>query len=329
MTGKPFAGTYRVKRKGAVLFIALEGAGALANRLEAIADHHGVTGQLPFAWRDDCPALADDDAAEILCALADEAKAEFQVKFDLPIVLIVIDTIIVAAQHKDGGDNDSAASQKVVKAMSDLAKHTGAMVVGIDHFGKVVETGTRGSSAKEGGVDTILAMLGDRELNGSVKNTRMALRKQRDGITGFEVPFTARVVEVGTDEDGDQITAQIIEWKAPQEAEAKSTVKWTKTMRTLRRVLATVLADHGKLETPFLDGPPVRACDIELVRTEFYRQHAAEGTDKQKQEARRKAFNRAVEDAQDRGAISVREVNGKQLIWLIKEADRCNTDSTF
>jgi hypothetical protein len=32
-----FAGRYRVKRRGAVLFIALEGAGALAARLETIA----------------------------------------------------------------------------------------------------------------------------------------------------------------------------------------------------------------------------------------------------------------------------------------------------
>lgn len=147
------------------------------------------------------------------------------------------------------------------------------------------------------------------------------MRKQRDGMTGFEIPFTARVVEVGTDEDGDQITAQVIDWKPPQEVEAKSTVKWTPNMRTLRRVLTTVLADHGKLETPFIDGPGVCACDIKLVRAEFYRQHAAEGTEKQKYQAKKKAFQRAVDDAKDRGAIGVREAGDVQLIWLIKEAE--------
>jgi hypothetical protein len=319
MIDKPFAGTYRIKRHGAVLYIAVEGAGGLLNRLEAIAGHRGFTGPLPFAWRDDCPALTDDDAAEILCALADDAKAEFQTKFNLPIVLIVIDTVIVAAQHKEGGDNDTAASQKVIKAMSDLAKHTGAMVMGVDHFGKAIETGTRGSSAKEGGVDAILALLGDREMSGEVKNTRMAMRKQRDGLTGFEIPFAVCVLNVGEDEDGDPITAQVIDWKAPQPAEAKSNTNWTKTMRTLRRVLTTILADHGKTEVPFIDGPQVRACDIELVRDEFYRQHVAEGTEKKKSEARRKAFNRAVDDGKDRGVIGVREVSGVKLIWLTKE----------
>lgn len=237
MTGKPFAGKFRVKRKGAVLFIALEGANALINRLEATATHRGADeAPLPFAWRDDCPALTDDDAVTILCALADEAKEEFAVKFNLPIALIVIDTIIVAAQHKEGGDNDAAASQQVVSVMAELSRHTGALAVGLDHFGKVVETGTRGSSAKEGGVDAILALLADREIGGAVKNTRLAVRKQREGISGFEIPFSVRVEEIDRDEDDDPVTVQIIDWQAPQQPDTSTKTRPTKTMRTLIRV---------------------------------------------------------------------------------------------
>ena len=76
-------------------------------------------------------------------------------------------------------------------------------VFGIDHFGKVIETGTRGSSAKEGAVDTIIAALGDRAVSGEVKNTRLAMRKQRDGLSGFEIPYTPRTIVTGEDEDGD------------------------------------------------------------------------------------------------------------------------------
>src|SRR5262245_61331217 len=128
--------------------------------------------------------------------------------------MIVIDTIIVAAQH-EGGDNDAAASQRVINVMAELSRHTGALVVGLDHFGKVIETGTRGSSAKEGGVDTVIALLGDREISGALKNTRLALRKQRDGISGFEIPFNVRIKEIGRDEDDDPVTVQIIDWMAP------------------------------------------------------------------------------------------------------------------
>ena len=72
----------------------------------------------------------------------------------------------------------------------------------------------------------------------------------------------------------------------------------------------------GKNVRPFLDGPQVRACDIELVRSEFYRQWPADGTEQQKTDARRKAFNRSVKDSFARGVVASRQVDGVQLIWL-------------
>jgi hypothetical protein len=73
MAGLSFAGRYRVKRRGAVLYIALEGEGMLSARLAEVAAHRGVSGPLPFAWRGDCPALSNKNAE--LCAIADEAAA--------------------------------------------------------------------------------------------------------------------------------------------------------------------------------------------------------------------------------------------------------------
>ena len=184
------------------------------------------------------------------------------------MVLIWIDTVITAAGHDDGGDNDTAASQKVMSVLRILSKHTGALVVGIDHFGKVVETGTRGSSAKEGAADTVIALLADRELSGGVKNTRLAVRKQRDGVSGFELPFTVRMVETGTDDDGDPITAPIIDWHPTQQT-AQADARWTPSMQLLRRVLMTSLVDSGQDVRPFLDGPLVRACDFEWCAPNF------------------------------------------------------------
>jgi hypothetical protein len=87
-------------------------------------------------------------------------------------------------------------------------------------------------------------------------------------------------------------------------------------MQVLRRVLMSVLADWGQNARPFLDGSEMRACDIELVRKEFYRQYPADGTDKQKAEARRKAFDRSVKKSVQRSLVANREVDGVQLIWL-------------
>jgi hypothetical protein len=287
----------------------------LCARLSAIAAHHGVTGPLPFAWRGDCPALTDKNAVDVLCRIANEAAADLERKFGLPVTLIWVDTLITAASFASGEDNDAAAAQKVMTALRITSQRTGALVVGIDHFGKVVETGTRGSSAKEGAADVVIALLADRELSGGVKNTRLALRKLRDGVSGFEIPFTVRIVETGTDDDGDPITAPVIDWQAPQQP-TQAEARWTPSMQLLRRVLMTTLVDSGQEVRPFPDGPLVRACDIELVRREFYRQYPADGTDKQKTDARRKAFGRSVKESVARCLVTTREVDGVQLIWL-------------
>ncbi len=203
----------------------------------------------------------------------------------------------------------------LLTALRVASSRTGALVIGIDHFGKAVETGTRGSSAKEGAADTVIAVLADRELGGGVMNTRLAVRKQRDGVAGFQIPFTPRMLEIGTDDDGDPVSAPIIDWQAPQQS-AQAEPHWTPSMQLLRRVLTGTIIDCGQIVRPFADGPEVRACDLKHVRPEFYRQYPADGTEQQIAEARRKAFYRSVKEAQARGVVGCREVDGVQFIWL-------------
>jgi hypothetical protein len=72
---------------------------------------------------------------------------------------------------------------------------------------------------------------------------------------------------------------------------------------------------------PFPDGPLVKAVDIKLVRAEFYKEYPADGdTEKQRGEAKKKAFNRAIKDAQARSLIGVRETEGVQYIWLAQSS---------
>ena len=313
MTGGMFAGQYRVKRVGPVAYIALEGARMIAARLAAIAQERGVTGRLPFAWRDNCPALTDKNAAEVICGYLKEIEAQYDGQ---PPALVWIDTVITAAGYQsEGADNDTSATQMVMNCLSAVAKEAVGFVFGIDHFGKVIETGTRGSSAKEGAVDTIIAALGDRAVSGEVKNTRLAMRKQRDGLSGFEIPYTPRTIVTGEDEDGDVETAVIFDWgKAQQPKDTKA--GWTGSLRLFWRVLTTALVD-GQDYRPFSDGPLVRAVDIEAVRAEFYRQYAADGPDGQKRVAKRQAFNKALNGAQAKNLVACRESGGVQWVWVV------------
>src|SRR6516165_771535 len=122
----------------------------------------------------------------------------------------------------------------------------GCFVMGIDHFGKTVETGTRGTSAKEGSADVVIAMLGDKSVSGEVTNTRLALRKRRGGANGEEHPFTARKGDMGPDQFGKPMSTLVLDWgtaQAPQPAATKD--RWAKWLQRLRRVLMTILADQG------------------------------------------------------------------------------------
>jgi AAA domain len=318
MSGKPFAGRFAIKRKGGVIYFAPEGAGGIKSRLDTIAKERGVTGILPFAWRSDCPPLMAPYALDHLVRLFNEASRDLKERCGVDIVLALVDTIIAAASYrKAGDDNDTAAAQVLMSRLSDLSKRTGALVLGVDHFGKIAETGTRGSSAKEGHADVVLALLGDRQLNGTITNTRLALRKLRDGPSGLEIPFTPRDVQTGTDEDGELITRKVIEWGSASIATEPSA--WEKSL--LRRILMQIVSDAGVNITPFADGPIVRAVDIKLVREEFKKQYVAAGDDKKRAAARRQAFKRQIDDAQKSFRIGVREIDNTQFIWLVLKAE--------
>jgi hypothetical protein len=124
--------------------------------------------------------------------------------FKKALVLIIIDTLSASADFTDA--NYAAEGQRVMNRLNELSRRTGAFTLAVDHFGKVVETGTRGTSAKEAAADVVLALLADRDIAGNVSHTRLAVRKLRGGATGAEIPFDLRVVDLG-----DGVTTCIIE----------------------------------------------------------------------------------------------------------------------
>jgi hypothetical protein len=313
---------HKVIRRGGVLFIAAEGAAEIPVRLEAVLHtKHPELERAPFAWSDFRVQLVEPDSVEILAAAAAEAAARMSAEFKLPLALIVIDTIVASAGYSRSGDeNDAALAHAIMSRLAALSQTTGALVLGVDHFGKTAETGTRGSSAKEGAADIVLALLGNKDISGAVTNTRLALRKSRAGAGGQEFPFVASVVDLGgADNNGIAVTSLVIDWQpAATVKTAKANDGWSKSLVLLRRCFMNVLADHGRECQPFADGPSVRAVDIEIVRGEFYKSTPADGDAKDKQAVRRQAFNRAIKTAQERNVIAVREVDGVTLVWLVR-----------
>src|SRR5262245_55487822 len=151
--------------------------------------------------------------------------------------MIGIDTIAACAGYRAAGDEyDNAVGQAVMNVLKMVAQELQCFVLGIDHFGKNLEAGTRGASSKESSGDLVLACLGEKQVSGSVTNTRLAVRKHRGGQQGQEYPFSLRKVEApDRDEDGDPITTMVVDWlpagPAKQQAPPPPDDLWIKGCR--------------------------------------------------------------------------------------------------
>jgi AAA domain len=71
------------------------------------------------------PLLTDPDALAKLKAHAQEAAKHARDEFDVPLALVVIDTISAAAGFTD--ENSASESQKVMTTLRELSRATGAL----------------------------------------------------------------------------------------------------------------------------------------------------------------------------------------------------------
>ena len=102
---------------------------------------------------------------EKLIAMARQAEASLLQEFGLPLGLIAIDTIAACAGYSQpGAENDNAVGQAIMNVLKAVAQAIGCFVLGVDHFGKDLQAGTRGANSKESSGDLVLACLGNKEL---------------------------------------------------------------------------------------------------------------------------------------------------------------------
>ncbi|MBR0849298.1 hypothetical protein JQ543_16210 [Bradyrhizobium diazoefficiens] len=91
----------------------------------------------------------------------------------------------------------------------------------------------------------------------------------------------------------------------------------------MRRSLEIALAQHGKPLRPCSDaGPLVRAVDREALKREFYNTViVGSETETNRNDAKKKAFSRALKEALSYELIGSREVAGEMLFWLAAPMD--------
>lgn len=319
-TGEP------VYRQAGTLYFAPEGAGSIAMRLAALVEYNikpktanqddlfAETAKvdperLPFAWASSVPTLlgvGNDDPMPTLLATAELAQSRFVEKWNLPLGLIVVDTMATATGWSD--ENNNAEASRAMAVLRRLSEETGAVVVGVDHLGKNVEVGSRGASAKEANADFVLVLLGNKGIAGGATNTRLALRKMREGPAGIAIPFASKVVDMGKDDKGFPITSVVIDWNETHAApppKRKATAN-----QVLDDVLALAIAEHGKL-MKLAGGQEVRAVKHSSVLAAFKDVYKSEKS--LNDQAKRQAFRMALQRAE--GQIKSQLIDGVAYLW--------------
>jgi hypothetical protein len=274
----------QVKRQGGVLFVACENYEEVDIRFTAAFRKHGGTGNAPFAWVKGCPRLLDRNAGKILTAMVKHAAIKMMQQFGLPVAMVTIDTAGKAAGLSKVGElNDDAVAKVIIAALAQASIATGALFIGVAHFGKNIEIGTKGSTGFEDDADVVLALLGERGLNGVVKNPALCVRKRKNGPNGEEFPFQTEKVFVGSE------STLTIRWteaadatstaaKPEESAQKPKPGKPLSAQAMLEKALTEALDQHG-VEIKPNGTDTVRAVRKDTVMFAFKTAYQAKHTD--------------------------------------------------
>jgi hypothetical protein len=270
---------YRIKRHGGVLYLVLEGKPAFHMRVTAAFNavlnkqmQLGERSRLPFSWNTFEPNLFKEGAGTLI-KLVERDAAKMKHEYGVDLVAVFLDTMGLAACYEN--EDKAAQVQRVVSGLNQLSDATGALVIGVDHYGKDQQAGLRGSSAKRGHVETILACLVDRDKDESAKNHRLKFEKIRDGEEGRIIPYRLKPVNCGVDEDGDQVSTCIIQWEPQRPMPVRKTPRRPKTSVALDSAINDVRLP----------------ADLEALKNAFYKHHGGSN------HAANAAWNRAVDAA--------------------------------
>lgn len=140
-TRTTFAGR-QVMRQGGVLYIAAEGQSEFPKRIDGVAQgllfavdaQHFDPKHLPFAWANECPRLAAEDAYERLSTVIEDGMRLIQEERGLPVALVIIDAMTSAAGFIDA--NATSETARVMDTLNRLARKFEVFILVVDHFGK-------------------------------------------------------------------------------------------------------------------------------------------------------------------------------------------------
>ena len=273
---RPWCG--REIAQGAVIWVAMEGAYGISNRVTAWREEHAIgEASVPFAVIPTALNLLDPEAHtdDLIRTIKIVAS-----KLQLPVKLVVMDTLSRAIAG--GNENSPEDMGALVTNGTRIQQETGAHVAWIHHSGKDEAKGARGHSLLRAASDTEIEISAD----GTARTARVT--KQREMECGGEFPFTLKVVEVGQNGRGKPVTSCVVVHSGQVAgATSESRTRLRGHAKRAYEILQDILAQHGETGRP---GAPAGIPSVpdSWWRERFY-ERAMPGDD---QGTKQKAFKR-------------------------------------
>jgi hypothetical protein len=189
----------RRTRPGAIVYIAAEAGGTIKNRVVAVRDTFPLQSLPVRVITSKINLYAGTVDLKRIIGFVKATEADFGV----PVVAIVIDTLARAIP----GANENASDDMglAIGRMDSLREATGAAVVLVHHSGKDASKGARGWSGLRAAVDHEIEVT----RHGDIRYADLG-SKQRDAKDSNLVSFELEVVQLGEDDDGEQVTTCVV-----------------------------------------------------------------------------------------------------------------------
>jgi len=292
--------------------------------MRAATDHLGIESEIPFACIDKPHNLSDPEQRKAFIQVCNETAAWLKARFGVTTCLLIIDTAMKAFTIED--ENDNAEIAAVCKSLEHIGRETECFAFVVVHAGKNMSAGARGASAWLDNVDIALFVSGERdEVKGTCVDRALSQTKNRDGPEGPIAAFDLKLMELGTDADGEPFGAMAVEPDLKRPVACGKPHKWTDTEIIFKDAFNEVAITRKQR---IRVGPHwLPAVEVTALREEFCKRYATGEGKETNLDTKTKAFRRALKNTFLLQRYPRETRDGVEWIWSAKDEPDDETPS--
>jgi hypothetical protein len=295
----------RAVQQGLVVYCAFEGGHGFDKRIEAQRQYYNLEGQdLPMPVLKGMANLITDHKL-MVHEIAYQLKTEYDGAKPVAVVLDTLNRSFVGSESKDTDMANYVRAAEAIRAAFDC------VCIIIHHCGWD-ESRPRGHSSLPAAVDAQLSLVRDED------RATLTVEYMRDGVEGTQVLLMKKTIVIGEDDNGKEKTSLVMV-RADDDVDTGAVPnkrrEWPASLQIFHKAVTEAMREHG-FNHQLLSGVLVRAVDLAAAHGVFFKTYVTESDD-----ARRKAWKRALDSAQLKGLISARNEGHREIIWFTARED--------